>query len=269
LAASEHETLAAPGDLELLRGSALEAGRIALRYFRSENPVWMKHGNSPVSQADIEVDTFLRETLTKARPGYGWLSEETVDDPVRLDRDSVFVVDPIDGTRGFLEGNPYWCICLCVVKEGRPVAAVVHCPALDRTFCAEAGKGATLNGLSIVPGKGEEIVRITGSRRLNEGLARLYPGRFTILPYVPSLAYRLVLVATGEIDGAFARGGSHDWDLAAAELILCEAGGTMTTALGENLVYNGQHSRNPALIAAGPGRHAALMRLAKSGGFLH
>lgn len=269
MAENRHEARAAAGDLELLRDTAIEGGLIAMRYFRAENTVWMKQGNSPVSQADIEVDTYLRETLLKARPGYGWLSEETADDPARLDRDLVFVVDPIDGTRGFLEGNPHWCLCLSVIREGRPVAAVVHCPALGRTFCAEAGQGATLNGLAIAVRDSAQIVRLTGSKRLNEDLARLYPGRFTILPYVPSLAYRLVLVATGEIDGAFARGGSHDWDLAAAELILEEAGGTMTTAAGENLVYNGHHSRNPALVAAGPGRHAALMLLAKSGGFLH
>ncbi len=269
MAESNHETRAEPGDLELLQEAALKAGEIALRYYRAENTVWMKHGNSPVSQADMEVDVYLRETLLAARPAYGWLSEETADDPVRMERDHVFVVDPIDGTRGFLEGNPHWCLCLSIVREGRPVAAVVHCPALQRTFNAAAGQGATLNGKAIVNKPAGEIVRITGSRRLNEDLNRLYPGRFTILPYVPSLAYRLVLVATGEIDGAFARGGSHDWDLAAAELILEEAGGSMTTARGENLVYNGHHSRNPALVAAGPGRHPAMLQLAKSGGFLH
>jgi myo-inositol-1(or 4)-monophosphatase len=269
LVESKHDSRAAPGDLELLREAALKAGEIALRYYRAENTVWMKHGNSPVSQADMEVDAYLRTTLLAARPGYGWLSEETADDPVRLERESVFVVDPIDGTRGFLEGNPHWCLCLSIVREGRPVAAVVHCPALKRTFVAAAGQGASLNGKAIVNKPAREIVRITGSKRLNEDLDRLYPGRFTILPYVPSLAYRLVLVATGEIDGAFARGGSHDWDLAAAELVLEEAGGSMTTARGESLVYNGHHSRNPALVAAGPGRHAALLQLAKSGGFLH
>nr|MCU0790054.1 3'(2'),5'-bisphosphate nucleotidase CysQ [Nitratireductor sp.] len=140
MAASDHQTRAAPGDLALLHDAANEAGNIALRYYRAANSVWMKQGNSPVSQADIEVDNYLRETLLKARPGYGWLSEETVDDPVRMERDYVFVVDPIDGTRGFLDGNPHWCVCLSVVKEGRPVASVVHCPALNRTFSAEAGK---------------------------------------------------------------------------------------------------------------------------------
>jgi myo-inositol-1(or 4)-monophosphatase len=269
LAANSHETRAEPGDLELLQEAALEAGKIALRYYLAENTVWMKHGNSPVSQADMEVDRYLRESLLAARPAYGWLSEETADDPVRMERDFVFVVDPIDGTRGFLEGNPHWCLCLSIVREGRPVASVVHCPALRRTFSAAARQGARLNGKAIVNRQAEEIVRITGSKRLNEELNRLYPGRFTILPYVPSLAYRLVLVATGEIDGAFARSGSHDWDLAAAELILEEAGGSMTTALGENLVYNGHHSHNPALVAAGPGRHAAMLQLAKTGGFLH
>jgi myo-inositol-1(or 4)-monophosphatase len=256
-------------DLALLQSTVREAGEIALGFFRGGNRVWMKDGNSPVSEADIAVDNHLRETLTAARPAYGWLSEETEADASRLERDLVFVVDPIDGTRGFIEGNPHWCICAAIVSAGRPVAGVVHCPALGRSFAAATGKGAQINGMPIVPDAEGGILRLTGSRRLNDELNRLYPGRFTILPYVPSLAYRLVLVATGEIDGAFARSGSHDWDLAAAEVILSEAGGTMTSERGEMLAYNGTHSRNPALVAAGPGRHAALLDLAKTGGFLH
>jgi myo-inositol-1(or 4)-monophosphatase len=256
-------------DLELLHDTVRDAGEIALGYFRGENRVWMKAGNSPVSEADIAVDRHLRETLTAARPDYGWLSEETAAEASGIVQDSFFVVDPIDGTRGFVEGNPHWCICAAIVRGGRPVVGIVHCPALGRTFAASAGGGAVLNGMPIVPDTSANILRLTGSRRLNEELNRLFPGRFTILPYVPSLAYRLVLVATGEIDGAFARSGSHDWDLAAAEVVLSEAGGTMTSERGEMLVYNGTHSRNPALVAAGPGRHAALLGLAKTGGFLH
>lgn len=257
------------GDLELLLEAAQEAGRIGLRYFRNANEVWMKHGNSPVSQADLEIDKFLHGELTAARPNHGWLSEETADSDARLERDAVFVVDPIDGTRGFLEGNAQWCISIAVVRDGRPVTAVLHCPALERTFAAEAGSGSTLNGFAIVPRAAEGIARISGSRRLNEDINRLYPGRFTILPYIPSLAYRLALVATGEMDAAFARSGSHDWDLAAADLLLREAGGEITTLQGENLRYNEKVTRNPALVAAGPGRHAGLLDLAKTGGFLH
>jgi len=262
-------------DLDLMLGAAREAGRIALGFFRSDNRVWMKSGNSPVSQADMDVDAYLRAALTGARPGYGWMSEETLDSADRLDREHVFVVDPIDGTRGFLEGDPQWCVSVALVRAGRPVAAVLHCPALERTFHALSGGGAWLNGAALTgavrPGATDAAAqsRLTGSRRLNAEIDRLYPGRFAIAPYIPSLAYRLALVATGELDGAYARSGSHDWDLAAADLVLSEAGGDLTALDGSPLVYNDPATRNPALIAAGAGRHGELLRLAKSGGFLH
>jgi myo-inositol-1(or 4)-monophosphatase len=249
--------------------AAGKAGEIALQYFRSDNKVWNKAGDSPVSEADFEVDTFLRQELLSVRPGYGWLSEETADNAERLARSQVFVVDPIDGTRGFLRGDPHWCISLAVVCEGRPVEAVLHCPALGRTFSATAGAGAALNGTKIAPEMTTDIRSLTGSRKLNEAIAAAYPGRFEILPFIPSLAYRIALVANGEIDGAFARSGAHEWDLAAADLILGEAGGSLTTISGAPISYNAPAIRAPALVIAGPGRHEALLDLAHSGGFLH
>jgi len=268
LAASEAARPAAD-DLQLMLDAAAEAGRIAMRYFRNANEVWLKGGRSPVSQADLDVDDFLKRELLAARPDYGWLSEETADSSDRLSRDLVFVVDPIDGTRGFLEGNAQWCISVALVRAGRPVAGVLHCPALERTFAASSGAGATLNGLPVIPSGSAAIARVTGSKRLNAELDRLYLGRFTILPYIPSLAYRVALVATGEIDAAFASGGSHDWDVAAADIILSEASGAVVTAEGEPLRYNQQSTGNPALVACGPGREAELLHLAKTGRFLH
>lgn len=256
-------------DLAILLAAARKAGEIALRYYRSDNKVWSKAGDSPVSEADIEVDAFLRQELLVARPGYGWLSEETDDDRKRLARAQVFVVDPIDGTRGFLRGDPHWCISLAVVREGRPVEAVLHCPALGRTFSATAGAGAALNGTIIEPEMTSDIRSLTGSRKLNETIAAAYPGRFEILPFIPSLAYRIALVANGEIDGAFARRGAHEWDLAAADLILGEAGGRLTTIAGAPISYNAPVIRVPALVISGAGRHEALLDLAHSGGFLH
>ncbi len=257
-------------DLDLMLGAAREAGRIALGYFRSKNQVWMKGGPPPPYPADLDVDAYLRGALTGARPEYGWLSEETTDNDDRLGREHVFIVDPIDGTRGFLDGDRQWCVSLALVRAGRPVAAVLHCPALERTFHAVRGEGAWLNDVALAgDATAHHVSRLTGSRRLNAEIERLYPGRFSILPYVPSLAYRLALVASGELDGAYARSGSHDWDLAAADLVLSEAGGELTALNGSPLVYNDPATRNPALIAAGAGRHGELLRLAKSGGFLH
>lgn len=256
-------------DLALMLDAAGRAGDIAMRYFRQPNEVWLKGGRSPVSQADLAVDAFLREALTSARPHYGWLSEESADAGDRLRLEQVFVVDPIDGTRGFLEGDAQWCLSLALVRAGRPVCAVLHCPALQRTYSAVEGLGATLNGARIAPAASSEIVRVAGTRRLGEEIERAFPGRFVTAPYVPSLACRLAMVAAGDIDACFVRGGAHDWDLAAADLIVSEAGGRVSTLDDRPLRYDDPTTGNPALVASGPGRHAGLLHLAKTGRFLH
>jgi len=263
LAASSASSAAA-GDLDLLVAAARRAGDIALGYFRGANRSWIKSGNSPVSQADIEADACLRALLLEARPDYGWLSEESRPEDLLLDREATFVVDPLDGTRGFLTGDPQWCVCAAVVHKGRPVAGVVHCPALSRTFAAALGAGATLNGERLSPSVSAEVRVVTGSKRLNVEVAGRLGRRVKVHPFVPSLAYRLALVATGEIDGAFARPGAHDWDIAAADLILSEAGGALADPAGRPVSYRVSVGRAPALIAAGPGRMGALAALAKS-----
>ena len=97
----------------------------------------MKGGTSPVSEADYAVDRYLRETLTAARPAYGWLSEETADSAGRLAASRTFVVDPIDGTRAFLDGRSTWCVSIAVVEDGHPLAGVLDCPATGEIFCGE------------------------------------------------------------------------------------------------------------------------------------
>ncbi|MEZ5871795.1 MAG: 3'(2'),5'-bisphosphate nucleotidase CysQ [Nitratireductor sp.] len=255
-------------DLRLVLDAANIAGEMALGFFRSENRSWTKQGNSPVSEADVNVDNYLRKTLLDARPHYGWLSEETADTPARQDHDDIFIIDPIDGTRGFLEGNPRWCISMAIVSKGRPVVGVLHCPALNETYHAVLHAGSFLNGQKIENPSSSQVTRITASRKLNAEMEERYPGRYEILPYVPSLAYRMAMVASGAIDGAFARSGAHDWDMAAADLIISEAGGAVSSISGNPLLYNRTAIRAPALVAAGPGRVETLLALAKTGGFL-
>ena len=255
-------------DLDLLEDAARQAGEIAMRYFHGPNRNWTKSGNSPVSEADIEVDRFLGETLMAARPGYGWLSEETVDSEERLSRERIFVVDPIDGTRGFIAGDPHWCVSIAIVSHGRPETAVIVSPAKNRMLSAARGGGAFFNGETLGVEAVSTLARLTGSRRLNEAMQKLYGESYEILPFIPSLAYRIAMAATGETDAAFARSGAHEWDVAAAHLILEEAGGRITTAGGGDLAYNAPAIRLPALVAAGPGRHQATLDLAKQGGFL-
>jgi len=120
-----------------------------MRYCGNNPQVWMKGGTSPVSEADHAADAYLRETLLKARPDYGWLSEETADDHARLSARRTFVVDPIDGTRGFLDGLHSWCVSVAVVEDGRSLAGVLECPAKRETYWALPGEGAYLNAKRI------------------------------------------------------------------------------------------------------------------------
>lgn len=269
MAAADARTGATDPDLGLIREAALEAGRIALGYFRKANEVWQKSGNSPVSEADLAVDRFLREELTSARPDYGWLSEETEDSSDRLERERIFVVDPIDGTRGFIAGRAEWCVSVAIVEAGRPVSGVLVCPAMDRLYEARSGEGAFLDGKRLSIASGTGLRTVTASRKLNEIIETSHSAGLDVIPFVPSLAYRIAMVAHGEVDAAFARPGAHDWDLAAADVILAEAGGALAALDRKPLLYNRPMPSFGSLLACGMGRLEASMRLAQSGGFLH
>lgn len=241
-------------DIDLLEHAAREAGDLALSYFGKDPETWFKDNKSPVSEADMAVDRFLADRLRTERSAYGWLSEETVDNSERLDCARVFIVDPIDGTRAFLAGGEEWTVALAVVEAGRPIAAAVFCPVRDEMFLAVSGGGATLNGAAV---KVSDQVQNAGARLsgphsisanrdvLGHGFERTEPIR--------SLAYRIALVAAGRVDVAVARHGPSDWDLAAADLLVQEAGGRLTDMAGEVLTYNRVGTRHPALIAASEG----------------
>jgi len=162
LPAAEPDQIAA--DLGLIREAAREAGRIALGFFKQSPEVWLKDGTSPVSEADYAVDRFLRETLTAARPAYGWLSEETADSAGRLAATRTFVVDPIDGTRAFLDGRSTWCVSVAVVENGHPLTGVLDCPATGEIFSATAGKGATKDGRRLHVGPSREPALVGGPK---------------------------------------------------------------------------------------------------------
>ena len=136
-------------DHSLLVSAVRDAGALAMQYFGTQPMAWQKKGGTPVSEADIAVNTLFRRQLAETRPDYGWLSEETEDDLTRLTRRRVWVVDPIDGTRAFLDGLPHFCHAVALVECGRPIMAALYNPALDEFYEASAGCGAKLNGSSI------------------------------------------------------------------------------------------------------------------------
>lgn len=247
-----------------------EAGDIAMDYFRHGAPthaeVSHKSCGSPVTEADLRIDNFLREKLGALAPDLGWLSEETADSPERLEREALFVVDPIDGTRGFAAGDPCFAICVAVVVGARPALAVIRAPALDQTFVAIAGGGARRNGQPIAVSSRATLYGARVSAPESE-LAFLQRSglAFEAQPKLPSLAMRLLRVADGEFDAALARQNAYDWDLAAADLILHEAGGALTDYSGATPLYNRVQPKHPALAAAPLGLQAELVRAARQG----
>lgn len=239
-------------DLCLLRDAAREAGIIAMGYFGKNPEVWMKAGTSPVSEADYAADAYLREILMKARPEYGWLSEETADDRSRLNARRTFVVDPIDGTRAFLAGENTWCVSVAVVEQGRSLAGILDCPAKQETYWAVRGSGAFRNGGRITVREAGLEPEVAGPKALVDQLPADLLERVRRVNYVPSLAYRLAMIAGGIIDASFVKPDSHDWDIAAAALILNEAGGEVRNRNGLTPLFAQEEIRHEAL-AAGSG----------------
>lgn len=245
-------------DLALLLDAARQAGIIAMGYFGNSPEVWMKGGTSPVSEADYAADKYLRETLLAARPAYGWLSEETADDQARLSAPRTFVVDPIDGTRGFLQGLDTWCVSVAVVERGKSLVGVLECPAKQETYRAVRGEGAFLNDRPIRVNRPGQMLQIAGPKAMIDLLSPDWQERLTRVPHIPSLAYRLAMVASGMMDATFVKPNAHDWDIAAADLILREAGGELTGKDGHAPTYGGEAIRHGALAAGSGELFAAL-----------
>jgi len=241
--------------LPRLEAVTRKAGDIAMSYFRlgqrTTAAVSYKGGGSPVTEADFAVDRFLFEEMREMAPEAGWLSEETADSEARLSRDQLIVVDPIDGTKAFSTGDARWAVSIALVDRGRPTAGVIHAPALGQTFTAAVGLGAFLNGapLSTPPRAQMAGAAIIAPRFLHPELAKL-PQKLVIAPRTPSLALRLVDIATGRHDLVIAAPDARDWDIAAADVILQEAGAALREADGAPLVYNRRSLARGMLIAA-------------------
>lgn len=249
-------------DLALMAQAARQAGAVALAHFRRSPDVWWKNeGRSPVSAADVAANDLLEKILRPARPGYGWLSEETEDNTDRLACETVFVVDPIDGTRAFINGETTWCVSVAVVHRGRPVAGVLVAPALDEEYLAVSGGDAVKNGspVSVSRWAEGEPFRLATAEDMLARLSGDLTSAITRIGHVPSLAYRLAMVAEGRIDGTLVKRNSHDWDLAAADLILERAGGQLVGLDGAPLIYNRSDVRHGVLCAASPALLPALV----------
>ncbi|ESR24952.1 3'(2'),5'-bisphosphate nucleotidase CysQ [Lutibaculum baratangense] len=247
-------------DLDLLTEAVAVAADVARGFFGAGPRSWTKGDDSPVTEADIAVDRLLFESLRSARPAYGWLSEEREDDPRRLGCDRIFVVDPIDGTRAFIAGESGWVISAAVVEAGVPRAGILIAPVTGETWTATLGGGSRRNGLPLAVADRRSLsgAHLATTKKMAKEIGLEDDDRVR-RTYDRSLARRIALVAGGTYDAAIASRNAADWDLAAAALILTEAGGRLTDFDGRPLVFNRHEPRHPPLVGAAPLMHAALL----------
>ena len=251
-------------ELELLTEAVRAAGEVALTWFGGSAKVWTKGNDSPVSDADIAVEETLLRALRGARPDYGWLSEETVDDGSRLVAKRTFVVDPVDGTRSFIAGGTDWTIPIAIIEAGRPIAAALLAPCRHELYQATSGGGAVLNGeaIRVSDRAALEGATLSVSRRLlRPGHGEPEIGAKSV--FFASLAYRLARIADGRLDGAAIKAEARDWDLAAADLLVQEAGGLLCDLDGRAPRYDRAETNHPPLVAGPPALQAALVRLTR------
>ncbi len=240
-------------DLDLLIDAAREAGRIATSFTGPEAKAWNKPEDAgPVTEADLAVNDMLEARLRSARPDYGWLSEESLDGSDRLSVHQVFIIDPIDGTRSFIDGSKTWAHSLAIATEGEVTAAVIYLPLLDKLYTASKGRGAFLNGKTIST---SQQVKLKGAKVL---AARpvMEPRHWKLAPpdidksYRPSLAYRMALVAEGRFDAMLTLRPTWEWDIAAGDLIVREAHGAASDRTGAPLRFNNADPRLSGVVAA-------------------
>ncbi|MBV2360126.1 3'(2'),5'-bisphosphate nucleotidase CysQ [Thalassococcus sp. CAU 1522] len=249
-------------DLDLLIRAAELAGKTARAFVGGALDVRHKEdGAGPVTDADHAVNDVLEAELRGARPDYGWLSEESPDDPARRRAERVFIVDPIDGTRSFIDGSDIWAHALAVAERGRVVAGVVYLPMRGKMYTAALGAGARLNGAPLAVSRTNDADGASVLATRPNMDPRHWPGGMPDLQrsHRPSLAYRLSLVAEGRYDAMLTFRPAWEWDIAAGTLILTEAGARATDRRGAPLRFNNPVPQTDGVVASNPVLHAALM----------
>ena len=240
-------------ELSIAKDAAIEAGGLILSYYKADYEIKDKGYHNPVTTADHAADTRLKEILTGNYPDYGWLSEETVDSKERLERDRVWVVDPLDGTKEFIEGVPHFVVSIALVENGQPILGVLYNPVTAETFTAVKDQGAYLDGQKINCSEKQninEMVILNSRSETKKGLWEPFDSTFKELKAIGSVAYKLGLTAAGRADIFASLRPKNEWDICAGNCIINEAGGKLVDLYGNARKYNSSNTLiTPGLIA--------------------
>ncbi len=238
-----------------LQSIVREAGAIAYAAWPGAGHAlesWDKSPGNPVSAADMAVDSFLKSELMALLPSAGWLSEETVDAPGRLDNRLIWLVDPIDGTRDFIRGRSGWAVSVALISEGRPLIGMLSAPARGEEWIAIAGQGAARNGVTL---RASRRTAFAGARVPVDSLMR-EDRMLQTVDQPNSIALRVAMVGADEADLVATLRWGYEWDIGAATLIAREAGAAISDAFGRPLAYNKRDPRAFGLLVSAPGIHA-------------
>jgi len=246
-------------DYKLAIEASIEAGKIIMKYYLNEYEIKEKSYQNPVTTADREADFYLKSVLTKARPNYGWLSEETTDTSNRLDKEMVWIVDPLDGTKEFIEGIPHFVVSVALVKNGEPIIGVLHNPVTKDIFHAIKGNGTFLNDKvhkCTIKDSTLDMVILNSRSETSKGLWEPYKLQFKELKPIGSVAYKMGLTAVGDADIFATLRPKNEWDICAGTCLINESGGKVIDLNGESLTFNNKKTLiEPGLIA---GNHSSV-----------
>jgi myo-inositol-1(or 4)-monophosphatase len=251
-------------ELEAARMAALAAGEILRRHYSDRGfKIDHKGKDNPVTTADFEADHRLKEILHGGFPEYGWLSEETADDGVRLRHERVWIVDPLDGTKEFIKGIPEFVVAIALAERGVPVVGVTYNPIRNELFSCARGTGVLLDG---APARVTTRDTLTNARVLasrsetSRGEWKAYENLIKV-DAIGSVAYKLALVAAGQADATFTLTPKSEWDIASGTALVVEAGGRVTDLEGREIRFNQASVKLKGFVASNGLLHDAIERM--------